>query len=108
MKMVKKMTGNNFSIFFDAFVGEYVQIVTKLPIQIVSETQEGNVVQNDYLRMEGYLLDMDDRYYYLGETTDLVNQAVTISDVTTIFIAKTVLDGILDIIETPDDPKGFN
>lgn len=102
------MPGNKNSTFFDTFVGEFVHLVTKLPMQIDSSNEDSRTIQSDLFRLEGYLLDIDEKYYYLGETNQEVGIAVSISEVLSISIAKTELDGILDIIETPEDPEGFN
>ena len=61
------MTKKKSTVFYDSFIGEYVIVFLR-----------------DNKNMEaltGYLLDMDDSYYLLGQTPDQISQAIKIEDV---------------------------
>ena len=56
-------------LFFLSFIGEVVSITTTLKASETLQLDE-EVVQVDMPNtFEGYLLDVDDEYYYLGETS---------------------------------------
>lgn len=68
-------------VFLLSFIGEMVQVLTDF-ILTSSQTREsldGEVSSEDTahpLIVEGYMLDSDDTYVYLGPTPDQVGQAI--------------------------------
>lgn len=66
----KKGTDNDDDFFFLTFVAEYVELTLKLT---ATDTQTNIILP---LTVRGFLLEQDDRYYYLGEHPNAVSQAV--------------------------------
>jgi hypothetical protein len=99
-------------LFFLAFGGEVVSITTTIKasetLQIEDETIQVDIPNT----FEGYLLDMDEEYYYLGDTSNEVSRAVrkeyaVVIEVAKIQKTKTRFDAILDEMEEPDE-KDYN
>lgn len=68
-------------VFLLSFIGEMVQVLTDfvLTASQINESSDGSVSSEDNshpLIVEGYMLDSDDTYIYLGPTPDQVGQAV--------------------------------
>jgi len=70
--MKKKTTGN--SLFYQVFVGEFVEMMTTQRT-IITEQHEDQLVSSEHpWTVRGYLLDEDDQYYYIGiEPTEIVD-----------------------------------
>jgi hypothetical protein len=58
------------------FIGEYVTLILTQETSITSESEEGIIEQSIPLTGEGYLIDMDDMFYYLGVEPEVVSCAV--------------------------------
>lgn len=89
------------SLFFLTFIGEYVQIKLDLSSKMHAESNEGLVTEEGPLTLQGYLLDMDKNFYYLGGSPGSVTDAVKKIAVKHIRIVpveqpKTIFDDILD------------
>lgn len=101
--MKKRVTPNEF--FFLTFGGEMVSVTTtgSSPELIPQQEDEAIVVQTPTSH-EGYLLDTDDEYYYLGDTSSEVSRAVKIEQVVSVEIlkSKSLYDKILDDLDTDD------
>lgn len=97
------MVGN--SVFFDTFIGEYVEIVLKLKNKTIVSSPEETVERIGYVSFNGFLLDIDDVYYYIGETTTQIYRAVAIKDVVSISIDSIEPESVLNDIDVPEDPK---
>lgn len=81
MKKKVKEDLRDSEVFLLSFIGEKVQILTDfvLKTQQVSEDSDGSLT--DYsvgqpLIVEGYMLDSDTNYVYLGPTANQVGQAI--------------------------------
>lgn len=109
MKKEMKMAGNK-KLFFDVFIGEYVDLVTKYSANVSVNTEDGSIEQQDYVRFQGYLLDIDDDFYYLGLTDRQISHAVNKSDIVTVMISQpeTELDEFFNSIEPPEDSDDYN
>lgn len=59
------------SSFFLSFVGEYVQVITSFQMATEESTEVGLP-----LIIEGYIMDADDEYIYMGPDGDEIRQAV--------------------------------
>jgi hypothetical protein len=70
VKMTNKKT-NEPNSFFLSFIGEYVQVITSFQLADAN-SPEASVP----LIIEGYVLDADDDYIYMGEDGDQIRQAV--------------------------------
>lgn len=68
-------------VFLLSFVGEFVQVLTDFVLSAsqMNETSDGSLSSEDMshpLIVEGYMLDSDDSYVYLGPTPDQIGQAI--------------------------------
>lgn len=70
--VMPKEKANN-PLLFEIFINEFVQVVTDLSMYAASEDAEQASIP---LTFNGYLLDMDDEFLYLGETSVAVDKAV--------------------------------
>jgi len=64
------------SSFFLSFIGEYVQVITSFQMA----TDEGSEAGLPLI-IEGYIMDADDDYIYMGSEGDEIRQAVSSSHV---------------------------
>lgn len=111
-KMKKKTKGTRGvdNLFFNIFAGELVQITTDVRIKTVADSEEGSTISEFPVTIQGYLLDQDLMYYYLGESPGAVSTAITITSVKAITIveSKTEFDEILDDMPEPKEKEEFN
>lgn len=105
MPSPKKKKYEEISLFFETFIGEYVELMTTRTIETVIDTEEGAAVATIPLTVKGYLLDKDDIYYYIGDGPGQVESGVRITSVDAITIVKqkTRLDEILDEMDEPGE-----
>ena len=101
---------NEESLFFLTFIGEYVQVTSNLMTKKQIETDEGVGILETPITIVGYLLDEDDKYYYMGGRPDSVSDAIKKTSVKMIQIVefKTELDEVLDSMGEPEDEKEIN
>lgn len=64
------------TLFYDLFIGEYVEIISKTPIEISEETANGILHQKTPMIFNGYVIDIDDLYIYLGPEPFAISQAI--------------------------------
>lgn len=60
--------------FFKDFAGEFVMVVTNVVAS--KPTMEDEMPQTVPIMLEGYLIDQDEEYYFIGATPDKANQVV--------------------------------
>jgi len=86
--------------FYSAFIGELVEVITQFKLG------EAEAVGT----LSAYLLDVDEDYYYLGETGEEVSTAIKRTSVYSIRIIKssTWKEKLLNEMEVPMDEEGFN
>jgi len=101
---------SNNDLFFATFIGEYVQVVTKLTTTFTQENEEGLITHVNNIIIDGFLLDQDDLYYYLGQTSDAISSTIKIDDVSIVNISPTpdIFREILDNAEIPENKESFN
>lgn len=94
------------TIFYNTFVGEHVSLVTNIPLTQDKHTEEGILSQSIPLSLEGILMDMDDRFFFLG-AGDIVTHAVKIDEVILIEIMQEEhpLDQVFDMMDDVDPTK---
>lgn len=80
--------------FFLTFIGELVEIAGSF--------FHGNEEHN--IKIAGFVLDVDDEYYYLGDTPEEINQAIRRDRVIYIQILEQV-DPVLEILQDLEVPK---
>lgn len=98
------------SLFFTTFIGEYVQLTTNVMQSVSSQNEEQIVTQEIPVIVEGFLLDLDETYFYLGSSPDAVEHAVKNDSIIHIAIVnpKSELEEYLDSVEIPEDKESFN
>ena len=99
-KKKTQTTAGDYDTFFLAFAGEHLEIVAMLS----SEVTEGTIKTN------GFLLDYNDEYYFLGETPHEITHCVKREKVTLIQVMEpgSVYQEILEEMEIPKDERGKN
>jgi hypothetical protein len=107
MAIPKKKKVND--LFFITFIGEHVSVLTDFKTSQSVQTEEGTLEETSPLVIQGYMLDMDDDFYYLGETAEEI-RAVRKTTVSAIEITKPQdeFSDILDSVKTPENKKGYN
>jgi hypothetical protein len=107
--MMKKKTDKH-ELFFLSFIGEYVTIILKREAKVLHQTEEGYIEETVPMTVNGYLLDMDDEYYFIGESPNNISRAILKKEVVYIEIVqvKTVYDEILDTMNVPQEDKDIN
>lgn len=99
---------------FENFAGEHITILlnkdTKQTVEIDGRLQ---IIQSPAL-IEGYLIDEDDEYYYIGHNDKSFNQVVNKKYIVHIELSSSekveqvdfdLLDSLVDV---PDEETGFN
>lgn len=104
------MSKEEFTLFFNTFVGEFVQITTGMMTKEQIDTEQGSAIAEGPVILGGYLLDEDDKYYYLGPTPDGITDAIKKVTVKHIQIIppKSKYDEIMDKTPEPSDEKEIN
>jgi hypothetical protein len=69
---------------FGFFAGKYVSIIMK-SAKGSQQLSDGAVIEGNVI-LEGYLLDEDDKFYYLGKEQEEIDDALDKSDVIRIYI----------------------
>ena len=96
--MTKESQADN--LFFLTFNGEYVEILANM------DTGK----ENYPLVIEGYLLDQDDEYYYIGKSNNDITNAIKKIFVVNIAIVekKSIYHQVLDGISAPETESEIN
>jgi hypothetical protein len=92
--------GVNVDLFFLTFIGEYVEMIGSF--QVDDQTAVAS--------LQGYLLDVDDDFYFLGESAEEIFIAIRKDSVQTIRVIP-VTDyrrEILNALPVPQDETGHN
>ncbi len=96
--------------FFKTFRNEFVSILTRTQIEHTVSTENSIESMKTPLNIKGFLLDIDDEYYYLGMTQEFINQTVKIDEVIHIEIVPEEADLMEQLLvdgEIPSEEK-FN
>ena len=97
MKRTRKSIPEENTIFFQAFMGEYVEIAGSF----VHENESMSI------RIEGYLLAQDDNFFFLGKNPDEITHAIKKSNI--VLIQTVTMENeyteILNNMEIPPDNK---
>ncbi len=64
------------SVLTDAFLGRYVFILTDVLAKRSVRNDEYEETVEQPIKLLGYLLDMDEEFFYVGESTQTITQAV--------------------------------
>lgn len=106
LKRLKKKTIQESDRFFSIFAGEFVKVFLKNSVEETIESEQGAISQNSPLSLTGYLLDFDERYYYLGDNPNQVYAAVAINEV--ILIQEVKPMDSMDLMMEGADMKKMN
>jgi hypothetical protein len=99
------------NIFFETFVGEFVEIVQDFEItQSISISEDGPQELRVPMTVAGFVMDCDDRFVYLGPDGESVNQALPISTIKHIGIVdmKEPAPDAFEDLPDPEDKKNYN
>lgn len=100
---------------FENFAGEHITILlnkdTKQTVEVDGRLQ---IIQSPAL-VEGYLIDEDDEYYYIGHTQKAFNQVVNKRYIVHIELTNQEetqnlqeLELLNNLVDVPDEETGFN
>jgi len=107
MRKKKTSPKNGHDLFFDIFIGEFVDIITKRRssrISVNPDTGETDQIEMPMV-ISGYLLDEDEVYYFIGVTPKEVSNAVKKSIVDHVGLSSP--DGLnMEELEYPKTPVG--
>lgn len=92
----------SFTTFQLSFIGEQVEMVVSIS---GNQGEEGMP-----LIINGFLLDMDDTYFYVGNTPNAISQCVVKEDVRLIAIVEEIneLEEVLKSVPTPKNKEEGN
>lgn len=75
----KKLVPNE--TFFLTFIGERVVLASKIKLSEVVQKEDEVSSSEVPIMFEGFLLDMDEHYYYLGTTPEAISDAIVREDI---------------------------
>lgn len=100
-----------FDVFFSSFAGEKVDLQLNILYSEQHQSEDALETKTYSMSSTGYLLDVDDNYYYLGDTPNSVTQAVRKNFVIQIRLTIDDNDGyvsILDKMPVPENNEEIN
>ena len=107
-----KMDSNNTmpTLIQVAFIGQFVEIITKLKRRQYSESEEGVFEEDANAVVTGYLIDYDGEFFYLGKDPDNLTTLIDKNEISFIEIIqpKEEFDSILDDMPIPTGENGNN
>lgn len=104
-KPIKKLETN--TILFDIFCGEAVTIMLDRDVEQTEQNETTLKTLKTSISVQGYLIELDDQFLYLGYDPDLINQAVPRNHIVHI----EMIDGQVDEISNSNPSikdGGFN
>ncbi len=107
MRKKKTSPKNGHDLFFDIFIGEFVDIITKRKTSRISVNPDtGDTEQMEIpMIISGYILDEDESYYFIGATDRQVSHAVKKTIVDHVSISSP--DGLdMEQVKVPTPPIG--
>lgn len=64
------------NLFLENFVGEEVEFILTVYFKNEEHSEEGSIIQKNPLAVRGFVIDIDDEYIYLGDTSDGITRFV--------------------------------
>jgi hypothetical protein len=106
----KPTNGEQIDTFVLAFMGEFVNVITDIMIVEYNQNEVQTLEQNAPMVAQGYLLDADDAYLYLGENPLEVNQAISRGRITMVRVdrKKSKYEELLDELGDPNKREDIN
>lgn len=99
----RQLHEESMDTFVLAFMGEFVNVISDIMIVEYVQSEAQTLEQNAPMMVNGYLLDADDTFLYLGENPLEVTQAVARNRITLVRVErkKSKFEEILDDMEEP-------
>jgi hypothetical protein len=100
----KQVDTQEIDTFVLAFMGEFVNVITDIMIVEYTQNDSHTLEQNAPMVAQGYLLDADETFLYLGENPLEVSQAVSRNRITMVRVErkKSKFEEMLDDMGSPD------
>lgn len=100
----------NMDTFVLAFMGEFVNVITDIMIVEYAQNEAQTIEQNAPMVAQGFLLDSDSNFLYLGDNPLEVTQAISKSRITMVRVErkKNRYEEILDEMGNPNKNEDFN
>lgn len=104
--MATKVRKKKPKLFYNVFIGEFVELTLKQSIQVVEQQGEIIITQNTPIMVSGIVIDIDDQFVYLGNANNEIEQAISRIDVSITTIAASeeqkAVEGITERQENKD------
>jgi hypothetical protein len=96
--------------FVLAFMGEFVSIITDIMIIEYNQSEVQTLEQNAPMIAQGFLLDIDNNFFYLGDNPLEVTQAISKNRVTMVRIdrKKSKYEEMLEELGDPNKREDIN
>jgi hypothetical protein len=107
MTVKKKKAEIKRDTFFQVFCGEAISVMLDRDVEQTKQTETQMESLKTSISVQGYLIEMDDDFLYLGYEPEMINQAVKISSIVHVETMENPLDEIMNSMEVPKD-GGFN
>ena len=107
--MTKKKKNINTELYL-AFIGEFVEMATNVIVSRSEQNEDSVITSNEPLSIQGYLLDIDDEFYYIGSTPDGMSAVIRRENVMlmTITEEENLLEDILNSMDVPTNKEEIN
>jgi len=104
------MTKKKVERCFELFAGEMVQVILDKDVEQTSQKQDSINIMKTPLIVQGFMIEEDDDFIYLGYEPEQISQAVKKSYIIHIEVGelKEGLEEIMDIGDLPKSDKGYN
>ena len=101
------------TVLFEIFGGQFVSIVSTAETASEAPTEDGMIIEKRPIIIQGFMLDVDSRFVYLGTTSDEINYAVALNKIVAIEFTDSVkekneLQELLEVIPLNTDPEKMN
>lgn len=90
--------------FYSIFIGEYVQMMTNIIVSGHQQIGEDVFECQDAIKVRGWLVDMDDKYFYFGTKRGDILQSLKQDSVVHIAIVDAT-DPEQDVLNAMPDPE---
>jgi hypothetical protein len=94
------------TVFENVFLGEFVDIVTKVVSTSQTETEEGLVETRNRVMLRGFILDVDKDFIYMGSTESKIESCLNKKEIVTIEISDGIDQSLIEY--TPAHEREIN
>lgn len=95
----------------EMLLGEFIKLTLKRSLKQTVEIRGTYKTIESPFKVYGYLIDIDDEYYYLGLEPNQLHKCVPKTSVDMLELAdpdEKNIEFMEDIVETPNNPNGIN